>query len=267
MIRLLSISAIASRALLALLAILIAVPAHAAEPPLTELLDHVGHQMEKFWSYFASVTCTETVTQAKLGDRDKVLFAQHESFDYLIVLQSSGLDISVDESRIQKAHTASKGSAALLETNGFSIFSLIFHPLYQDRFEFQSLPDDVSQDRRLLRVSFQQVVRQRPLSVLLLRERELPLEWRGTAWIDPATWAVVRIKAGLGESMVDYGLLQLDADVTYSAVKFSDSTVYWLPTKAIVDAETRRQHWRNTHAFGDYKRFSVDTDVKLTVPH
>src|ERR1019366_3279640 len=146
MIRLLSISAIASRALLALLAIPIAVPAHAAEPPLTELLDHVGHQMEKFWSYFASVTCTETVTQAKLGDRDKVLFAQHESFDYLIVLQSSGLDISVDESRIQKAHTSSKGSAALLETNGFSIFSLIFHPLYQDRFEFQSLPDDVSQD-------------------------------------------------------------------------------------------------------------------------
>lgn len=249
------------------MALLIAAPARAAGPPLAELLDHIGRQMEKFWSYFSSVTCTETVTQWKLGDRDKVLFTQHETFDYLIALQSSGLDISVDESRIQKAHTASKGSAALLETNGFSIFSLIFHPLYQDRFEFQSLPDDLSGDHRLLCVAFRQVVPERPLSVLRLREREYPLPWRGTAWIDPASWAVVRIKAGLGDSMADFGLLQLAADVTYSAVKFSDSTVYWLPARATIDAETRRQHWRNTHQFAGYKRFSVDTDVKLSTPH
>jgi hypothetical protein len=248
------------------LALLLATPARGAEPPLAEVLDHVGRQMEKFWSYFASVTCTETVTQSKLGDRDKVLFAQHESFDYLISLQSSGLDISVDESRLQKSHAASKGSATLLETNGFSIFSLIFHPLYQDRFEFQPLPDDLSENHRLLCVAFRQVGSERPLSVLRLREREYPLAWRGTAWIDPATWAVVRIKAGLGDSMADFGLLQLDADVTYSAVKFSDSTVYWLPVRAIIDAETKRQHWRNTHLFAGYKRFAVETDIKLATP-
>lgn len=252
---------------LAILIVAAATPARAAEAPLTNLLSHVGQQMEKFWNYFASVTCTETVTQSKLGERDKVLFAQHESFDYLIVLQSAGLDISVDESRIQKARTASKGTASLLDTNGFSIFSLIFHPLFQDRFQFQALPDDVSDGRRLLCVSFQQVIRERPLSVLKVHDRDLPLEWRGTAWIDPATWAVVRIKAGVGDSMADYGLLQLDADVTYTAVKFSDSTVYWLPAKATIDAETKRQHWRNVHTFADYKRFSVDTDVKLSTPH
>jgi len=267
MISRLSISAIGSKIALALLAILAAPPAHAASPPLADVLTQVGRQMEKFWSYFASVTCIETVSQSKLGDRDKVLFSQRESFDYLIVLQSAGLDISVDESRIQKTHTASKGSAALLDTNGFSIFSLIFHPLYQDRFEFEALPDDSTGGRRLLCLSFRQVAQERPLSVLRLRERELPLPWRGTAWIDPASWAVVRIKAGLGDSMADYGLLHLDADVSYSAVKFSDASVYWLPATATIEAETKRQHWRNVHTFADYKRFSVDTDVKLSTPH
>jgi len=252
---------------LALVVLLTSAPAKAESPPLAELLDHIGRQVEQFWSYFSSVTCTETVTQSKLGDRDKVLFVQRQTFDYLIVLQSSGLDISVDESRIEKAHTALKGNAPLLETNGFSIFSLIFHPLYQDRFQFRLLPDDSSQDHRLLCVAFQQVVRDHPLSVLRLREREYPLEWRGRAWIDPVSWAVVRIQAGLGDSRADLGLLRLDADVTYSDIRFSDSTVYWLPARAIIDAETKRQHWRNTHVFADYKRFAVDTEVKLSNPH
>ena len=257
---------VARRVCLALAALLIAAPAKAADPPLAELLRHVGQQEETFWSYFSSVTCTETVTQSKLGDRDKVLFVQRQTFDYLISLQSFGLDISVDESRTEKSHTAAKGDASLLDTNGFSILSLIFHPFYRDRYQFRFLSDDSPPDRRLLSVAFQQVAPDHPLSVLRLRGREYPLGWRGKAWIDPASWAVVRIQAGLGDSMADLGLLRLDADVAYSDVRFSDSSVYRLPARATIDAETKRQHWRNTHLFANYKRFSVDTDVKLSDP-
>ena len=258
---------VGARLCLVLLALLAAVPAKAAtDPQFATLLDHVGRQVEKFWSNFASVTCTEAVTQSKLGEKNKVLFVQHETFDYLIALQSSGQDISVDESRLEKVHTGSKGKASLLETNGFAIFTLLFHPLYQSRYQFRQLPDEVVQDHRLLRVAFEQVSRDHPLSVLQVRELEYPLQWRGTAWIDPVSWAVVRIQAGLGDSMADMGLLRLDADVTYSNVQFNSSTSYWLPARAVIDAETKRQHWHNTHLFTGYKRFTVDTDVKISAP-
>jgi hypothetical protein len=256
-----------TRLCLALAALLAAVPAKAAtDSTLAAVLDNVGRQVERFWSNFASVTCTETVTQSKLGDKNKVLFVQHETFDYLISLQSSGQDISVDESRLEKVHTGSKGKASLLETNGFGIFTLLFHPLYQSRYEFRQLPDESLQDHRLLRIDFQQVSRDHPLSVLRVRELEYPLQWRGTAWIDPVSWAVVRIQAGLGDSMADMGLLRLDADVTYSDVRFNGSTAYWLPARAVIDAETKRQHWHNTHLFSGYKRFTVDTEVKISAP-
>jgi hypothetical protein len=258
---------VGTRLCLVLLALLAAVPAKAAtDPQFATLLDHVGRQVEKFWSNFASVTCTEAVTQSKLGEKNKVLFVQHETFDYLIALQSSGQDISVDESRLEKVHTGSKGKASLLETNGFAIFTLLFHPLYQSHYQFRQLPDEVVQDHRLLRVAFEQVSRDHPLSVLQVRELEYPLQWRGTAWIDPFSWAVVRIQAGLGDSMADMGLLRLDADVTYSNVQFNSSTSYWLPARAVIDAETKRQHWYNTHLFTGYKRFTVDTDVKISAP-
>jgi hypothetical protein len=258
---------IGARLCLALVALLAAGPAKAAtDTPLAALLDHIGRQVEKFWSNFASVTCTEVVTQSKLGEKGKVLFVQHQTFDYLIALQSSGQDISVDESRLEKVHTGSKGKASLLETNGFGIFTLLFHPLYQSHYQFRQLPDEVVQDHRLLRIAFEQVSRDHPLSVLQVRELEYPLQWRGTAWIDPWSWAVVRIQAGLGDSMADMGLLRLDADVTYSDVQFNSTTSYWLPARAVIDAETKRQHWHNTHLFTGYKRFTVDTDVKISAP-
>src|ERR1039458_4322367 len=142
----------------------------------------------------------------------------------------------------------------------------LFHPLYQSHYQFRQLPDEGVQDHRLLHISFEQVSRDHPLSVLQVRELEYPLQWRGTAWIDPASWAVVRIQAGLGDSMADMGLLRLDADVTYSNVQFNSTTSYWLPARAVIDAETKRQHWHNTHLFTGYKRFTVDTDVKISAP-
>jgi hypothetical protein len=247
--------------------LLIASPrSSAAAPRLQDVLDNVGRQMEKFWNDFQFVTCTETVTQSKLGPKDKPLFVQHETFDYLIGLQAAGLDIVVDESRKPKDRSASKGDASLLETNGFSIFSLVFHPLYQSRYRFTQLPDETAENRRLLTVAFEQATPDHPLSVLLLRHEEHPLEWRGKAWIDPESWAVVRIQAGLGDSMEYLGLLSLDVDVTYTDVRFNDSTVFHLPSRASIEAATKRQHWLNTHSFTDYRRFAVATDVKVTSP-
>lgn len=81
--------------LLATLALLVAGSARADTPlaegpakdlPLPQLLEQVGKQVETFWNQFASVTCTESVTQDKLGEKGKVLFEQRESFDYLIIL-------------------------------------------------------------------------------------------------------------------------------------------------------------------------------------
>jgi len=144
--------------------------------------------------------------------------------------------------------------------------TLIFHPIYQSNYEFTAQPDDETGGRRLLRVAFRQVSTHHAPSVLMLRDREYPLEWRGTAWIDPESYAVVRIQAGLDSSMEDVGLLRLDADVTYSQVRFNGTTAYWLPARAVIEAETKRQHWRNIHVFTAYRRFDVDTEVKTTIP-
>jgi hypothetical protein len=41
-------------------------------------------------------------------------------------------------------------------------------------------------------------------------------------------------------------------------------STYWFPRQATVEVETPRQHWRNTHTFFDYQKFSVSTEEQIT---
>jgi hypothetical protein len=70
--------------------------------------------------------------------------------------------------------------------------------------------------------------------------------------------------AGLGASMEDVGLKTFRSDVEYSRVAFqAEQRPFWLPRTAVIDVETTRQHWRNSHRFTDYKLFSVSATSKI----
>jgi hypothetical protein len=56
----------------------------------------------------------------------------------------------------------------------------------------------------------------------------------------------------------------LRAEVEFAPVRFGkELSKAWFPREATVDVETARQHWRNTHIFSDYKRFSVNVEEQV----
>ena len=259
--------------------------AACAAPPAstTDLLRQVGQSVERFWSDIQAINCLETVDQLKLGQDGKVVFKQHSQFDYLAVLQLLPDDLLVDESRSrietrtedlpkEKKHKAGgtpagAGRVALLLTNGFPTFQFIFHPFYQSSFEF-SAPEMVQADgKRYQLVRFRHVRGARSPSVLRLKSREYPVEWQGSAWIDPETSAIVHVNAALAAPMAEVGLIALAADVRYSRVPFKDVPgVHWLPETATIEAATAHQRWRNVHSFANYRHFMVDVKTQMESP-
>lgn len=248
-----------------LLLLLLSATIHQAPP--ADLLQRAGKAEERFWDELSAVNCVESVEQDKLGPNGKVLYRQQSDFDYLAVLQLTGNDLLLEESRAPIRQGGEKKSLPLLITNGFSTFGFIFHPFYQGGFEY-SAPRPVEMDgRQLQQVDFRQARGGRSPSVLKLREREYPLAWQGTAWIDPESAAVVRIQAGLMSSMEDLGLKTMSADVRYAPVEFTGAAApHWLPQVATVEVETLRQHWRNVHRFSKYRLFSVDVKQDVGAP-
>ena len=242
----------------------------AKTPKLETILDRAGDRVELFWRQFSSVSCTETVEQVKLSEKDKPLNRRQAEYDYVIFMQLTGKELRVEESRRLTSETRPKkkkrpSQRSLLLTSGFPIMMLIFHPQFQDRYLFQLAagPDDGPRPG-LTRIDFEQVAGAESLSVLRLKDRDYPLAWAGTAWVEAGSGAIVRIRTKLREPLTEVGLRSLTSDVWYSDISFTEATEsYRLPERAEVDARSRGQHWHNIHTFTAYKRFSVNTEVTI----
>jgi hypothetical protein len=241
-------------------------PAVPEAQKLSDLLTRTSDQTAAFLDQFSDVKCTEHVRQEKLGKDAKVELKEESAYDYLVILTTAGGELNLSESRVP-LHEAKRDrrNTSMLLSNGFATLFLVFHPYYAQAFNFSFGGEDVIGGHVLDKVTFHHVPGMKSPAALALRGREYPLELSGTAWIDPQSGAIARIEAGIADTLQDVGLKSLHSEIDFAPLPFADSKpVYWFPTRAIVEVETPRQHWRNLHQFTEYKKFSVSTDEKVT---
>ncbi len=251
-----------------------AVPMFAGESPaapeaerLRSLLQRTGDELSGYVEKFSDVKCTELVTQEKFKNKDssKVDLKEQSTYDYLVILSNTGGELNLSESRLEvKQAKADKKNRSLLVSNGFATLFLVFHPSYANSFVFTPMEDEVVDGHHLTKIAFKHIPGTRTPAALALRGKEYPLELSGVAWIDSDTATLVKITAGVDKSLEDVGLKTLRSEVEYAPVPFQDlKRDYWFPLRASVEVETPRQHWKNTHEFTNYKRFSVSTDEQV----
>ena len=236
-------------------------PARAAGDPLEELIRRTSEQVSLYLERISEVSCSERVLQEKLGDSGKTVEKEESAFNYLVLLSSANGEVNLVESRLVDAgKPAKKLQRPLLVSNGFATLFLVFHPYYAAGFKFTYAGAEDVVGRALAKVHFEHIPGTRTPAALAVGGREFPLDLSGTAWIDVETGTITRIAAGIETGMEDVGLRTLRSEVEYAPVSFRNSPdAYWLPSQATIEVETRHQHWRNTHRFSDYKRFSVNT--------
>ena len=234
-------------------------------PKLTELLTRAGDQTAAFLDQFSDVKCTEHVVQEKLGKEDRVEIKEDSSYDYLVILTNTGGDLSLSESRLPlRDARPDRRNTSMLLSNGFATLFLVFHPYYAQAFQFNLAGEETIDGRVLDKVTFQHIAGMKSPAALALRGREYPLELSGTAWIVPETGTIARVEASIGDTLQDVGLKSLQAEIEFAPLPLADpKLVYWFPTRASVEVQTPRQHWRNLHQFTDYKKFSVATEEKV----
>lgn len=217
-------------------------------------------QVVQYISQLSNLHCKETVTQEKLTPKGHVETTEHSSFDYLIMMEGTGDDFQLNESRLETKAAPHK-QLPMLVTNGFSTLLLVFHPYYSNAFEFEHGPDETVDGVAATTVHFKHIRGQRTLAALSLRNREFPLELKGTAWLDKNTGQVLKMESTLVDDMSDIGLRSLNVHVDYRYIQLAkNSPALTLPVLATVEVTTPRQHWRNTHRFSDYKIFGAEAE-------
>lgn len=227
----------------------------------TEFLEKAAAQADAFTIEFPALVCTERVTQVRFAQGEKVSHRRQSVFDYLILMDASGVSFSVEESRLEKSAKQKDPPQALLATTGFAVMGVIFHPHFQPSYRFEEIEPETLGGVTWRRIRFEQLAGRPTPTVLEVQDREYPIAWRGTAWLEPSTGAVKRIQTELREPLPDIGLLQLKSTVDYEAA--GAAIPVWVPRLAVVEARTAHQHWRNEHEFSAYRKFGVTTGQKV----
>jgi hypothetical protein len=254
---------------LALLLIVAASLRAQSAPAPGSPLDRVQRQVIAFFAKMSDLTCTESVVQQKFRPDGHIQTSAQSKYDYLIMVQGSREDLALNESRIE-APGAPHKPLPLLVTNGFSMLLLVFHPYYQQSFRLEPEVASFVNGRMLMPVHFTHIPGTRSPAALSLRGRQYPLDLEGTAWIDQQSGEIDRMEATLANDMSDVGLRSLHVEVDYTPSTLASAAGIALPSRAVIDLETPRQHWRNTHVFTGYKSFSTAaqqaTTVKVVTP-
>ena len=242
------------------LVLLAAAAAFGSAQDLTGVSFQAQKQVVKYISELSNLHCKETVTQEKLGVKGHVQTTERSSYDYLVMMEGNGDDFQLNESRLETKAGAHK-SLPMLVTNGFSTLLLVFHPYYSGAFEFEPGPEETINGATAVTVHFKHIRGRRTLAALALRNREFPLELQGTAWLDKKTGQVLKMESTLLDDMTDIGLRSLNVHVEYSQVHLGGTAgIMTLPVLATVEVTTPKQHWRNSHAFSDYKVFGAEAE-------
>ena len=230
------------------------------------LLQRTGDQMSEYVEKFSDVRCIEKVVQEKFKNdgNDKVDLKEESTYDYLVILSNNGGELSLSESRLPvREAKADRKNRSMLVSNGFATLFLMFHPLYANSFEFSELEKKWSMASGRPRSSS---------GIFTARALRPHLHCAAGSirWSFPAPRGLTRrlqprrISAGIDNTLADVGLNTLQTEVEFAPFSFHDpEKTYWFPPRAVVEVETPRQHWRNTHEFTNYKRFSVSTEEQV----
>ena len=198
----------------------------ASSVNLDDLLSRASTHVQKLVDEFSNVQCIERVEQEKLRPDGKIERKEESTFNYLILLSDNAGDLSLQESRLAVHEVkADRKNTPMLLSNGFATLFLVFHPAYAGSFHFTDAGQETLDGHVLEKVAFEHTPGMKSPAALALRGREYPLELSGNAWIDPASGAIVKIEAGIGDTLLDVGLKSLQSEIDFVPEKFGSAVV------------------------------------------
>ena len=235
--------------------------------PLNKIQHETGKRVAEFIDAVNRITATEVLEHENV---DRYGFAsKRETRRYTYV--ASMQEVRPGAYIVDEYRNGSMGLEifpARLATLGLSSLVMIFHPVYQDEYNFTCEGLTKWHGAPAWQVHF----RQRPDKPARLREYRVRNQgyaiWlRGRAWISADTFQIVSLETDIVAPMPRIRLKSEHIAIEYKPVQFKRRhEELWLPESAEIylDFDGRRVHRR--HEFSNYLLFAVDEAQQIADP-
>ena len=270
---------------------------------LKVVLRKVGEGVESFFKNFPNTVSLEQVHQERLGKDGKVARSFDQGFQYLLLAHTEKWGLGIEEHRATpQGERAALGGydQGLMLTAGFASVSLLFHPAYQngagfrylgrqslDRQEtvktndsrmflakpdrtwtFNNLNGESPPGKEMYVIAFaQNPETARTEERFSTDEGSALILIQGLAWIDPATFQIVRLRTDLLAPQSKVRLQRQTTEIHFKEVTFKEvANAFWLPEEVSVTVDWRGRTYRNWHRYSDFKLFNVETKEERKAP-
>jgi tetratricopeptide (TPR) repeat protein len=239
---------------------------------LKAVLEKTGEGVKSFFDNLPNTVSLERVHEERLGKDGKVERSMDQEFQYLFLVQPEPSGVGTEEHRAtaQGARASLNGSnEGLMLTEGFASVPLLFHPLYQDGAGFRYLGLQTVEGKDLHVVAFAQKPQTaRTHERFQTRDGSALILVQGVAWIDPASFQIVRLRTDLLAPQPKIRLRRQTTEISFRKVSFKEvATSVWLPQEVGVTVDLRGRVFHNVHRYSDFRLFNVETkEERKAVP-
>jgi tetratricopeptide (TPR) repeat protein len=238
---------------------------------LEAVLQRVGETVRVLFQSLPDTSSREEITMERLHADGKAALSLTQNFEYLAVNAGKEDGIQLSEYRTDKSgNVATPGDEEgnFMVTKGFAADPLIFYPDWQVGSRFRLIGRQRFNGRDAIVIAFAE----RPAQAKMLEEfkmkaRSAVLLVQGLAWVDAASYRVLRMRTELLNPVPEIKLDGQTTDVRFSEVRFSaKDDPFWLPEDVSVLFRWNGRVYHNQHHYSDYAVFQVKTRQHIKAP-
>ena len=235
--------------------------------PTEQVLEESGKRVEELVQDVERFAAVEDLFHERLDNYGIPIRKENRKYDYVAIISEPRTGIlNIDEFRSDEF--ALGGYPDQIETRGFAVLALVFHPHRQNEFEMtcEGLGDWRGQATWLMHFR-QRSDRPKQMQAFNVGDRSYSIGLKGRAWISADKFQIVRIEAEIADPIPEIQLLSEHQVVEYGPVPFPrKNTNLWLPKTAEIYLDFRKRHYHRRHSFDHYMLYSVDTEEKRKEP-
>ena len=238
-----------------------------ADCQLDQVTQAAGARVQELVQNVDRFTATEALEHTNLSPLGMQISRETRKFDYLVeIRQLNSHDLDVQEYR--NGSVSVQQFPAHIGTIGLPTLALVFHPYYQEKYEFTCEGRGAWRGKPAWIVHFRQRTdRASQMLVYRIGGKSISVGLKGRAWIDAESSQIVAMEADMMRPIPEIRLLRDHQLIEYGPVEFRNNTMrLWLPKSADWYCSLSGQRYHRRHTFSQFLLFSVDDSQKISKP-
>jgi tetratricopeptide (TPR) repeat protein len=234
---------------------------------LDEVIQAAGGRVKELVQNVDRFTATEKVDHSSLSPLGLQISKETRKFDYMVEIRQFG-DHDLDVQEYRNGSVSAQQFPGHIGTIGLPTLALVFHPYYQEKYEFSCEGRGTWRGKPAWLVHFQQRTdRKSAMLVYRVSGKTYAVGLKGRAWIDTANSQILAIETDTMRPVPEIRLMRDHQLIEYGPVDFRNNTMrLWLPKSADWYSSLSGQRYHRRHTFSQFLLFSVDDSQKISKP-